>query len=82
MCGLSTVLGDGGMMPAGFGMDAAGIPLQRQEEHVQSLNNSLAAAFTAKAAAISQERLEELMGRLETLEELLPRSFGPEFLPS
>ena len=37
-----------------------------------ALNNSLAAAFTAKAAAISQDRLEELMTRLETLEELLP----------
>jgi len=60
------------------GMDAAGIPLQKQEEHVQSLNNSLAAAFTAKAAAISQERLEELMGRLETLEELLPESENVE----
>ena len=59
-------------------MDAAGIPLQKQEEHVQSLNNSLAAAFTAKAAAISQERLEELMGRLETLEELLPESENVE----
>jgi hypothetical protein len=60
------------------GMDAAGIPVQKQEEHVQSLNNSLAAAFTAKAAAISQERLEELMGRLETLEELLPETENVE----
>jgi hypothetical protein len=54
------------------GMDEAGMPLPRQDEHIQRLNNSLAAAFTAKAAAISHERLEELMGRLETLEELLP----------
>lgn len=54
------------------GMDDAGIPLPKQDEHIQRLNNSLAAAFTAKAAAISHERLEELMARLETLEELLP----------
>jgi hypothetical protein len=60
------------------GMDAAGLPPQKQEEHVQSLNNSLAAAFTAKAAAISQDRLEELMGRLETLEEMLPESENVE----
>jgi hypothetical protein len=56
------------------GMDEAGIPVPKQDEHIQRLNNSLAAAFTAKAAAISHERLEELMGRLETLEELLPEA--------
>ena len=56
------------------GMDDAGIPMQKQDEHIQRLNNSLAAAFTAKAAAISHERLEELMARLETLEELLPET--------
>jgi hypothetical protein len=56
------------------GMEDAGIPAQKQDEHIQRLNNSLAAAFTAKAAAISHDRLEELMTRLETLEELLPDS--------
>ena len=54
------------------GMDEAGIPIPKQDEHIQRLNNSLAAAFTAKAAPISQERLADLMTRLETLEELLP----------
>ncbi|MBT9524781.1 MAG: DUF1631 family protein [Rhizobacter sp.] len=54
------------------GMDHAGISADKQDEHIQKLNNSLAAAFTAKTAAIAPERLEELMGRLETLEELLP----------
>jgi hypothetical protein len=54
------------------GMDEAGIPLPKQDEHIAQLNTSLAAAFTAKTAAISHERLEELMQRLETLEELLP----------
>ena len=54
------------------GMQNAGLPAAKQDEHVQRLNNSLAAAFTAKAAAIPTDRLEELMARLETLEELLP----------
>ena len=54
------------------GMAAAGMATARQDEHIQQLNNSLAAAFTAKAAVIPDERLRELMERLETLEELLP----------
>lgn len=56
------------------GMEHAGVPAAKQDEHVQRLNNSLAAAFTAKTAAIPHERLEELMVRLETLEELLPEA--------
>ena len=56
------------------GMDHAGVPAQKQDEHIQRLNNSLAAAFTAKTAAIPHERLEELMARLDTLEELLPEA--------
>jgi Protein of unknown function (DUF1631) len=56
------------------GMADAGLPADKQDEHVQALNNSLAAAFTAKTASISNERLEELMARLETLEELLPEA--------
>lgn len=54
------------------GMQSAGVPAVKQDEHIQKLNNSLAAAFTAKAAAIPHDRLEDLMARLETLEELLP----------
>jgi hypothetical protein len=54
------------------GMTSAGIAADKQDERIQTLNNSLAAAFTAKSAAIPHERLEELMLRLETLEELLP----------
>jgi hypothetical protein len=54
------------------GMEHSGVLPAKQDEHIQRLNNSLAAAFTAKAAVIPHERLEELMGRLETLEELLP----------
>ena len=56
------------------GMQDAGVPQDKQDEHVRRLNNSLAAAFTAKTASISNDRLEELMARLETLEELLPET--------
>jgi hypothetical protein len=56
------------------GMENAGVPADKQDEHIQQLNNSLAAAFTAKTAAIPHERLEELMARLDTLEELLPEA--------
>ncbi len=56
------------------GMSAAGMDTVKQDEQIQQLNNSLAAAFTAKAAVIPDERLRELMERLETLEELLPDS--------
>jgi hypothetical protein len=54
------------------GMASAGVAADKQDEHIQALNNSLAAAFSAKAAAIPQDRLEELTRRLEALEALLP----------
>ena len=54
------------------GMSATGMDAAKQEEHIQILNNSLQAAFTAKAAVIPPERLQELSERLESLEELLP----------
>ena len=54
------------------GMEAAGVPADKRDEHVRTLNDSLAAAFSAKAAAIPPERFEELRERLEALEELLP----------
>ena len=54
------------------GMQGAGLSVAQQDEHIQRLNNSLAAAFTARTATIPKERLEQLMARLETLEELLP----------
>jgi hypothetical protein len=56
------------------GMASAGMDTPKQEEQIQQLNNSLAAAFTAKAAVIPDDRLRELMERLETLEELLPEA--------
>jgi hypothetical protein len=54
------------------GMSHAGLPLDKQDDHVRQLNNALAAAFTAKTAAIPRERLDELMDQLETLEAMLP----------
>jgi hypothetical protein len=56
------------------GMAAANMNDERQNERIQALNNSLASAFTAKAAVIPNERLQELMERLESLEELLPNA--------
>jgi hypothetical protein len=54
------------------GMGQAGLSVDKQDEHVRGLNNALAAAFTAKTAAIPRERLDELMDQLETLETMLP----------
>jgi len=54
------------------GMGHAGLPTDKQDDHVRQLNNALAAAFTAKTAAIPRERLDELMDQLETLEAMLP----------
>ncbi len=54
------------------GMESAGVPADKRDEHIRALNDSLAAAFNAKAAAISPERFEELRERLEALEEMLP----------
>lgn len=56
------------------GMGIAGMDTARQDEQIRQLNDSLAAAFTAKAAVIPHERLQEMMERLETLEELLPEA--------
>ena len=60
------------------GMLSAGMDTAKQDEHIRQLNNSLAAAFTAKAAAIPTDRLGELMERLESLEELLPDASNVE----
>ncbi len=54
------------------GMASAKMSAERQEERINALNSALAAAFTAKAAVIPNDRLQDLMERLESLEELLP----------
>ena len=54
------------------GMASAKMSAERQDERINALNSALAAAFTAKAAVIPNDRLQDLMERLESLEELLP----------
>jgi hypothetical protein len=56
------------------GMTAAGMDPVRQDEQIRNLNGALAAAFTAKSAAIPLDRLQELMERLDTLEQMLPEA--------
>ncbi|MEJ5999470.1 DUF1631 family protein [Paucibacter soli] len=58
------------------GMSHAGLATDKQDQHIRALNNALAAAFTAKTAAIPRERLDDLMGQLEALEALLPEGEG------
>ena len=54
------------------GMARAGLPLERQDEHMKMLNTALQAAFSAKSAAISPERLRDVTRRLAALDEVLP----------
>ncbi|MEW6703411.1 MAG: DUF1631 family protein [Pseudomonadota bacterium] len=56
------------------GMASAGLAQEKQDEQIHSLNNALAAAFTAKSAVIPSDRLQELTERLETIEEMLPEA--------
>ena len=56
------------------GMASAGLAQDKQDEQIHSLNNALAAAFTAKSAVIPNDRLQELTERLETIEEMLPEA--------
>lgn len=60
------------------GMGSANVPMERQNEYIQALNNSLQAAFSARTATIPNERLDELMIQLETLEDMLPDAEGLE----
>ena len=60
------------------GMSHAGIATAKQDEQIRALNNALAAAFTAKTAAIPRERLDELMEELQALEAMLPEAGGME----
>jgi hypothetical protein len=54
------------------GMARAGLSAERQEQHIKALNVALQAAFTAKSATISAERLREITQRLNALDQLLP----------
>jgi len=62
------------------GMASAGMSTEKQDEHIQTLNNSLAAAFTAKAAIISSERIDDLTERLESLDREPALFVGPRCL--
>lgn len=54
------------------GMASVGLPAEKQEHAIKSLNLALTAAFSARATVISPQQLEELKERLEMIEELLP----------
>ena len=54
------------------GMARSGLPLDKQDEHIKALNTALAAAFSARSAAISASHLQELTERLEALGDVLP----------
>ena len=54
------------------GMARSGLPLDKQDEHIKALNTALAAAFSARSAAISASHLQALTERLEALGDVLP----------
>jgi hypothetical protein len=56
------------------GMIAAGIESIQQDRCIKMLNDSLAAGFTAKAAAISKRQWSQLTEQLSTLEEVVSES--------
>lgn len=54
------------------GMGTAGMTPKHQQEAIQALNLALTAAFGARSSTVSDEQLESLKRRLETIEELIP----------
>ena len=54
------------------GMLAGGLPAERQETSLRSLNIALTAAFAARTATIDPDQLDRLKQRLEALDEILP----------
>ncbi|MEO5688871.1 MAG: DUF1631 family protein [Burkholderiaceae bacterium] len=54
------------------GMLAGGLPPERQETSLRSLNIALTAAFAARSAAIDPDQFSRLKQRLEALDEILP----------
>lgn len=54
------------------GMAQAGLSVEKQDEHIQSLNTALAAAFSARSAALSAAHLKAVTDRLDALDEVLP----------
>ncbi|MBI5927543.1 MAG: DUF1631 family protein [Aquabacterium sp.] len=54
------------------GMAQSGLPVDKQDEHIQSLNAALAAAFSARSAALSAAHLKAVTDRLAALDDVLP----------
>ncbi|MEN9452818.1 MAG: hypothetical protein RLZZ369_1877 [Pseudomonadota bacterium] len=54
------------------GMARAGLSTEKQDEQIHSLNSALAAAFSARSAAISSAHLQAVTERLDALDEVLP----------
>lgn len=54
------------------GMARAGLSTDKQDEQIHSLNSALAAAFSARSAAISSAHLQAVTERLDALDEVLP----------
>ncbi len=54
------------------GMARSGVAVEKQDEHIQSLNTALAAAFSARSAALSAAHLKAVTDRLESLSDVLP----------
>jgi hypothetical protein len=54
------------------GMARSGLPLDKQDQHIQTLNAALAAAFTAKAAPLSAAHLKAVTDRLNAIDQVLP----------
>ncbi len=54
------------------GMARSGVTVEKQDEHIQSLNTALAAAFSARSAALSAAHLKAVTDRLESLSDVLP----------
>ncbi|RZL08826.1 MAG: DUF1631 family protein, partial [Rubrivivax sp.] len=54
------------------GMVRAGMAADKQEQHIKELNAALSAAFSAKSATISAERLRDITQRLDALDDVLP----------
>jgi hypothetical protein len=54
------------------GMARAGLPLDKQDKHIQTLNAALAAAFTARSAPLSATHLKAVTDRLNAIDQVLP----------
>jgi len=54
------------------GMARAGLPLDKQDQHIQRLNQALAAAFTARSAPLTQAHLKAITDRLHAIDQVLP----------